>query len=66
MVELNVACRHRAWTLLGNTQFRGVASIHRDGNLLEVQEDVDNIFLYAFDARVLVEYAFDLGALPSV
>ena len=47
-------------TTLGNAQFGGVPRMHANGNLLEVQQDVDDIFLDTFNASVLMQYAIDL------
>jgi broad specificity phosphatase PhoE len=41
--------------------YRLVARIQADRNLLQVQQDVDDVFLHALDARVLVQHALDLG-----
>ena len=59
VVELDVRTRHRARALLGNPELSGIARVHTNGDLLEVQEDFDDVFLHALDARVLVEYTFD-------
>src|SRR5690606_1859087 len=60
VVELNVAGRHGTRALLMETQLRLIACIEANRHLLEIQQDVDDIFLYALDARVLVQYAVDL------
>src|SRR6188768_2281862 len=59
VVRVNVAGRHRSRALLRQTQLRAVARVHLEGNLLEVQQDVDDVFLHAFDGGVLMEHAFD-------
>ncbi len=61
MVALDVAGAHRARALLRETQLRLLAGVQARRDLLEVQQDVDHVFLDAFDAGVLVEHAFDLG-----
>ncbi len=37
------------------------ARVQADRDLLEIQQDVDHVFLHAFDAGVLVQYAVDLS-----
>jgi hypothetical protein len=60
VVDLDVARGDRARTLLREPQFDGVARVHLDRDRLEVQQDVDDILLYALDAGVFVEHALDL------
>ncbi len=60
VVRLDVARRHRAGALLVKTQFRAVTRMHAQRDLLEVEQDVDDIFLHTLDARVLMQHAVDL------
>src|SRR5512147_2951028 len=60
VVDDDVAGAHRARALLRQTQLDLVARMHLDGDGLQVEQDVDDVFLDALDARVLVEHAFDL------
>jgi hypothetical protein len=57
---VDVAGRHRARALLRQTQLGAVARVHLESDLLEVQQDVDHVFLHAFDRGVLMQHAFDL------
>ena len=61
MVALDVARADRARALLREAQLRLFARIQADRDLLEVQQDVDDVFLHALDAGVLVQHAIDLG-----
>src|SRR5436190_5486567 len=61
VVRVDVAGRHRARALLRQAQLRAVARVHLEGDLLEVQQDVDDVFLDAFDGGVLMEHAFDFN-----
>src|SRR5690606_33779354 len=61
VVELNVASGNHARTLLVQTQGCTVLALQDDGNALQVQKDLDDIFLNAFNAAVLVQYTVDLG-----
>jgi len=40
--------------------FRDITGVHADRNRFEVQKNIDDVFLDAFDRRVLVQHAFDL------
>jgi hypothetical protein len=60
LVALDVAGADRARALLRQAQLGHVARVHARGNLLEVQQDLDDVFLHALDAGVLVEHALDL------
>ena len=59
VVRVDVASRHRARALLRQAQLRAVARVHLEGDLLQVEQDVDDVFLHAFDGGVLMEHAFD-------
>jgi hypothetical protein len=61
VIDDDVAGTHRAWALLRQLQLGFFARVHLDRDALQVQEDVDDVLLNAFNARVLVEHAFDLG-----
>ena len=61
MVGLDVTRGHRARALLLQAQLRAIARVHADRDRLEVQQDVDDVFLDALDAGVLVQHAFDLS-----
>src|SRR6187551_2359724 len=59
VVRVDVAGRHRARALLRQAQLRAVARVHLESDLLQVEQDVDDVFLHAFDGGVLMEHAFD-------
>jgi hypothetical protein len=59
VVRVDVAGRHRARALLRQTQLGAVARVHLESDLLQVQQDIDDVFLHAFDGGVLMEHAFD-------
>ena len=63
MVQLDVAGRHRARALLVQAQLGAVARMHAQRDQLQVQQDVDHVFLHTLDAGVLVQHAvdFDFG-----
>ena len=60
MIELNIASRYLARPFLRDPELGHVTAVHAYCDLLEVQEDIDDIFLHTLDARVLVQHAFDL------
>ena len=59
VINLNIASCYRARTFLGQGDFSFVLAVHHKGNTLEVQQDLNNIFLYALDGRVLMQYSID-------
>src|SRR5690554_1068718 len=61
VIQLNIGGGDHARALLREAQRYFVAAVQLDGQALEVQEDLDDIFLNTFDGAVLVEYAIDLG-----
>ena len=60
VVRVDVAGRDRARALLRQAQLGAVTRVHLERDLLEVQQDVDHVFLHAFDGGVLMQHAFDL------
>ena len=42
-------------------QLSGIARVHANRDLLEIEQHVDDVFLHALDARVLVQHALNLG-----
>ena len=52
MIQLDVTRGDRARALFRDPQFRRVTRIHADRDLLQVEENVDDILLHAFDTRV--------------
>jgi hypothetical protein len=61
MIAGDVARSHGARPLLVQAHFGDIAGMHADGHGLQVQQDVDDIFLHALDGGVFVQYAFDLN-----
>jgi hypothetical protein len=57
---MDVTRGDRAGALLRETQLGAVTRVHLECHLLEVQQDVDDVFLHAFDGGVLVQHALDL------
>ena len=60
MVAGDVARGHGARALLVQAHFGDIAGVHADGHGLQVQQNVDDVFLHALDGGVLVQHAFDL------
>ncbi len=56
----NIAGRHGSGTLLVQAHFGNIARMHADRDRLEIQQDVDDVFLHALDGGVFVQHAFDL------
>ena len=61
VIANDVTGRNRARTLLHERKLGLLAAVHPDRDELEIEQDVDDVFLHALDARVLVQYALDLG-----
>ena len=61
MVKRDVTRRDRARALLAQGQVRALAVVHKNRYTLEVEEDIDDIFLYPFQGGVLMQYAVDRG-----
>src|SRR5690606_41005540 len=59
VIQLDIASGDRALTLLGQGQGNLVATMHLDCQTLEVQQDLDDIFLDAFNGAVLMQNAID-------
>ena len=60
VVGLDVGGGDDARTLLLQLQGVGVAAVHADGDVLQVQQDFEHVLLQAFDRGVLVQHAVDL------
>ena len=60
VVRVDVAGRDRSRAFLRQAQLGAVTRVHLERHLLEVQQDVDHVFLHTFDGGVLVQHAFDL------
>jgi hypothetical protein len=61
MIQLNITGGYGARAPLRYAKLGRITCVHRDGNLLETQKNIDDIFLNAFDTGVLVEYSLYLG-----
>ena len=60
VVRLDVGGRDRALAGLGELQHHVVAVVQLEHDALQVQQDVDDVFLHAVERRVLVQHAGDL------
>ena len=60
VVGLDIGGRHDARTRLRQRQRRAFAGAHADGDVLEVQQNFQHVFLQALDGAVLVQHAVDL------
>ena len=56
----DVACCYNAWTFCGDRKTLRSFNFHTQGNLLEVQNNVCDIFTYASNAREFVKNIVDL------
>ena len=61
VIKLDVSSRDRAVARLLETEGHFITRMHADGDVLHVQQDVDNVFLHAFHSAVLMHDAFDLN-----
>ena len=63
VLRLDVARGHHAFARLLERERRFVAVVHLQHDALQVQQNVDDVFLHAVDRRVLVQHAghLDLG-----
>ena len=59
MIAGDVARSHRSRTFLVQAHFGDIAGVHANRDGFQVEENVDHVLLYAFDRRILVQYAFD-------
>ena len=57
--RLNVASGDRAFAIFAQAQRDFIAVVELEHHALEVEQDVDHIFLHAIDGRVLVQHAGD-------
>jgi hypothetical protein len=57
---LDVACGDHAGTLLAHNHALGFVAFHADGDFLDVQYDVGDIFAHARDRGEFVQHAVDL------
>ena len=60
VVRLDVGGRDGAFARLGEAQHDVVAVVQLQHHALQVQQDVDDVFLHAVERRVLVQHAGDL------
>ena len=59
MRGLNVAGRDSAFAVLAQTQRHFFTIVQLEHDTLEIEQDVDDIFLHAVDRRVLMQDAGD-------
>ena len=57
----DVAGCHRTGPFLGQRQLPMVARVHADGDIFEIQQNLNHVFLHTLDAGVLVQHTLDLG-----
>src|SRR2546425_529848 len=57
---LDVACGHRTLALLLQIEQRVLPVVKLEHHALEVEQDIDDVFLDAFDRRVFMKYSRDL------
>jgi hypothetical protein len=60
MVARDIARRDRSRSLLVQAHLGDVARVHADGDRLQVEQNVDDVFLHPFDGRVFMQHALDL------
>src|SRR5215469_8024131 len=63
VIDLDVTGGDRTRALLVEPQLRGIPRVHAQCHGLEVEQNIDHVFLHTLDARVLVQHPvdFDLG-----
>jgi hypothetical protein len=57
--RLDVGSGHHAFAILAQAQGDFIAVVQLEDHALEVQQDVDHVFLHAVDGRVLVQHTGD-------
>ncbi len=60
VIDLNVRGQNRPLTFLAQAQGDFVTAVQLDGQTLEIEQDLDHVFLHAFDGAVLVQDTVDL------
>jgi hypothetical protein len=58
--SLDVACGNHALALLAQIEHRFVAVVQLEYDALEVEQQVDNVFLHPVDGRILMQHAADV------
>src|SRR5690554_3434591 len=61
VVQLDVAGSHHARTFLAEGKLSIVTAVHLYGNALEIQQNLDDVFLDTFNGTVLVHDTVDLS-----
>ncbi|MMZ71578.1 hypothetical protein D1872_350270 [compost metagenome] len=61
MIQLNIGSGNHPRTLFRQGQRNFVTTVQFDSQAFQVQQDFNDVFLYTFDCRVLVEYTVNLG-----
>ena len=59
VIQLNISCSHLARSFLGQGQGHMITAVHLDCQTFQVQQDLDDIFLNAFDGAVFMQNAVD-------
>src|SRR5690606_4072096 len=60
VVQLDIAGSHHARTFLAEGKLSIVTAVHLYGNALEIQQNLDDVFLDTFNGTVLVQDTVDL------
>ena len=58
-VNNDVACSNRARALLCNTSNHWLIAVARNNEVLDVQDDLGDVFLHTVDGAEFVAYAFE-------
>ena len=60
LIQLDIACCNDARTLLAECELGIVTAAHLHGDALEIQQNLNHVFLDTFDGTVLVQNTIDL------
>ena len=60
MVRLDITSSDDARTRRAQRQLRFVFAIHDERNALQIEQNLDDILLNAFDCRIFVQHTIDL------
>jgi hypothetical protein len=59
VVELDIAGGNNTGTFLGNGQRCFVLGMHDDTDALQIEQDIDYVFLHAVDGGVFMQHTLD-------
>ncbi len=60
VIKLDISCGNRSLFFFGKGQFGLIPAVELNGQPLEVQENLDDIFLNTLNGAVLVQHSIDL------